>query len=373
MKELALSLVLILTYSITIGQTTLTESIVHDGIERTYITYIPDSYNGIEEFPLVLNFHGFGSNANGQMNYGDFRSIADTANFILVHPMGTEDFGGNTHWNVGWGASTVDDVGFVDALLDTLSQDYNINENRIYSTGMSNGGYMSYSLACFLSDRIAAIASVTGSMSFFQQDFCAPDFPTPILQIHGTNDATVPWEGIDYAIHMDTVLSLWVNYNNCNTTASFSSFPDINTSDGSTVDHFVYSDCDENGTVELMRVNDGAHTWPGTVFSFPGTNYDIDASVEVWKFFSQYNLNGLINSSQEFLSSPIEIYPNPSNGIFYFNELPQNAVVEVYNANSMIIDKTSSNSIDLSIYSDGLYFIKIQLNELVTIKKIIKG
>ncbi|MEL6972721.1 MAG: PHB depolymerase family esterase, partial [Bacteroidota bacterium] len=147
------------------GQQIINSSIQFDDLERTYLLYVPPSYTGDESVPLVLNFHGYTSNSGEQFFYSDFRAVADLNNFLVVHPQGTQDSEGNTHWNVGWGGSTVDDVGFTAALIDSLAAEYNINPERIYSTGMSNGGFMSYQLACELSDRIAAIASVTGTMN----------------------------------------------------------------------------------------------------------------------------------------------------------------------------------------------------------------
>ena len=99
------------------------------------------------------------------MWYGDFRKIADTANIIIVHPQGLLDYTGVTHWNLG--QSNVDDIGFLNSLYSYIVSIYNINLDKVYSTGMSNGGYMSYYLACNISDKIAAIASVTGSMGSF--------------------------------------------------------------------------------------------------------------------------------------------------------------------------------------------------------------
>ena len=130
------------------------------------------------------------------MSYTNFNYISDTAGFIVVYPEGTL-LQGSTHWNVGgWiTGSTTDDVGFSISLLDSISNEYNIDATRVYSTGMSNGGYMSFLLACQMSDKIAAIASVTGSMTPQTYNVCNPQHPTPILQIHGTSDQTVPYLG----------------------------------------------------------------------------------------------------------------------------------------------------------------------------------
>jgi len=282
-----------LSFAVT-SQQTITATITHDALQREYILYVPANYTGSAAVPLVFNFHGYGSNATEQMWYGDFRSIADTANFIIVHPNGMLDGNGTTHFNVGWGGSTIDDVGFTGALLDSISADYNINADRIYSTGMSNGGFMSYHLACQLSDKIAAIASVTGSMSPVTYNACNPQHPTAILEIHGTSDGTVPYTGASFSKPVSDVLDYWVNFNNSNTTPTVINVPDINTSDGSTVEHLLYYGGDNDVTVEHFKITGGGHTWSGSAFGGAGTNYDIDASVEVWKFFMRYDINGLI-------------------------------------------------------------------------------
>ena len=132
MKKLLLILFIIPFFSF--SQQTIYGNITHDNILRSYILYIPDIYSSNKAAPLIFNFHGYTSNAYDQMLYGDFREIADTAGFLVVHPQGTLDFGGSTHFNVGWGGSFVDDIGFTNLLLDTISNKYNINLNRVYST-----------------------------------------------------------------------------------------------------------------------------------------------------------------------------------------------------------------------------------------------
>ena len=182
-------------HSKTWAQETLNESITQNDLVRDYIVHIPGSYDNKVPIPLVLCFHGYGGTASG-ISYTNFNDVSDTANFIVVYPQGTL-LKRKSHWNVGgWTLdSKIDDVGFISSLLDSLSERYNINQSRIYSTGMSNGGYMSFLLACQLSDRIAAIASVTGSMTPQTYNLCNPQRPIPVLQIHGTNDQKVPYKG----------------------------------------------------------------------------------------------------------------------------------------------------------------------------------
>ena len=280
------------------GQQTINDSILVDGTYRSFITYVPSIYDASKPVPLIFNLHGRTGTAFTQMFHGDFRDIADTANFIIVHPQGLLDNTGVTHWNVG--QSNVDDIGFINTLYQHILLNYNVNTDKVYSTGMSNGGYMSYYLACNMSDKIAAIASVTGKMGWFTQLNCNPTHPTPVMEIHGTDDFTVPFNEI-----IDG-LQYWVQYNNCNLIADTIMIPDINTLDLSTVEHIVYDDGDNGVTTELFKIINGGHTWPGSNFSNGVTNYDINASVEIWNFFSRYNINGLTNFSTDIVENNIE-------------------------------------------------------------------
>ena len=350
------------------SQQTITATITHNAMQREYILYVPASYSGSTAVPLVFNFHGYTSNATEQMWYGDFRSIADTANFIIVHPNGMPDATGTTHFNVGWGLSTIDDIGFASALLDFISANYNINADRVYSTGMSNGGFMSYYLACQLSDKIAAIASVTGSMSPVTYNACSPEHPTPILEIHGTADGTVSYNGASFSESIMDVIGYWVNFNNSNITPTFINIPDINTTDGSTVEHLIFYGGNNDVTVEHFKINGGGHTWPGSAFPQAGTNYDIDASVEVWKFFSKYDINGLIGGANLIEGSQfndeISIYPNPATNKVSIQCSSSKVIpYELYSMQGKLIlsgvNKPLSREIDLSNLPQNGYVLKI--------------
>ena len=349
------------------AQQTIDGSIMHDGIQRDYILYIPAIYDGNTDVPLVLNFHGFGSNANEQMHYGDFRDIADTEGFLLVHPEGTLS-NGDQFWNVGFpgstSTSTIDDVGFTEALIDKLSTLYAIDLDRVYATGMSNGGFMSFLLACQLSEKIAAVASVTGSMTQDTFNDCNAQHPTPVLQIHGTSDSVVPYDGdITWTLSIVDVFSFWMNYNNCDTNPIITTFPDIYTLDGSTVDHFVYSGCDNGVTTEHLKVIGGGHTWPGSAFNFPGTNYDINASMKIWQFFSRFDINGTLSVS-EFDNRQVIIYPNPTNSKINLSlKFSEELNYELFSSlgKRLIIGtiKTDNQEIDLSNLSPNIYYLKL--------------
>lgn len=274
-------------------------TIQHDGLTREYSVYVPAIYNASQATPLVLNLHGYTSNNLQQEFYGDFRPIADTANFIIVHPNGTLDGSNSRYWNVGFFPSSVDDLGFLLALIDTLSLTYNIDANRIYSTGMSNGGFMSYKLACE-TNRFAAIASVTGGMTLAMHTSCSPSKPLPVMEIHGTADATVPYVGSAINLHTDSVVSYWRQWNHCNPSPVMTYVPNTVLTDGATAEHYVYGNGDNGTSVEFYKIIGGGHTWPGASFNVGVTCMDFSASKEIWRFFNQYTLSTSIENPVDF-------------------------------------------------------------------------
>ncbi len=280
----SLLLVLTLFCNITFAQQTNTGSLVHDGVTREYISYIPASYDGSTSVPLVLSLHGYTQTANLFLSFADFRPIADTANFIVVYPQGLQDGFGQYNWNC-FGLNSIDDVGFLSSLIDKMSMDYNIDLTRVYSTGFSNGGFMSHLLACELSEKIAAIATVGAGIPPNITLPCTTLTSMPVLLINGTTDSIV-----DYDTYATPAFDYWKQQNNCSVEGQ-NSVPDLDPNDGSTVDHIFSITCDNEVSVELFRVNNGNHEWPGPTDS---GNNDINSSEEIWNFFSRYNQNGLI-------------------------------------------------------------------------------
>jgi len=349
------------------AQQTINATIAHDGLERAYILYIPASYSAQSAIPLVFNFHGYGSNAAQQVLYTNFNAVAEAEGFITVYPEGTEDATGTKHFNVGWGGSSVDDVGFTSALINSLLAEYNINPKRVYSTGMSNGGFISYHLACNLSDRIAAIASVTGSMSSLTFNNCNPQRPVPVLEIHGTQDEVVPYDGgTGFTTSIDDVVAFWVNHNNCSP-PSVIDVPNTNTNDGSTAQHFVYSDGDEGVNVELFKIEGGGHTWPNAVIDIGVTNRDINASQEIWNFFSKYDINGAIITDVEESQSITNtlIYPNPTHSQLNIERNTSEKVnFELVSILGEIVFigtlLTNNETLDVSELPTGVYFLTFE-------------
>jgi polyhydroxybutyrate depolymerase len=270
-------------------------SFMYDGLERTYRLYVPSTIAHRSAVPLVVNMHGAGSNAFEQEYYSEFDQVADTAGFIVVYPNGL-----NGLWNVYQGGSP-NDVGFISALIDTLSANYNVDQHRIYATGMSMGGFMSYKLACHLSDKIAAIASVAGLLSDPQ---CAPSRAFPVCQFHGTADSTVLYDFVPITINF------WTGLNEC-TDSTVVNLPDIDTTDQSTVTLTTYKPCNENTEVLLYTINGGGHSWPGASYIIDVTNQDIHANVEIWKFFSRFTLPEGAGIDELTSAGFLSVYPNP--------------------------------------------------------------
>lgn len=367
-KKISSFVVSFLIITSTFGQQIINSSIMHDSLQRDYILYVPASYTGNFAVPLVFNFHGYTSNASEQMFYGDFRPIADTANFLIVHPMGEPDTLGQPHWNVGLGGTDIDDIGFTSALIDTLLFNYNIDEEKIYTTGMSNGGLMSYYLACLLSERFAAIASVTGTMTTDMINNCFATHPVPVMEIHGTADYTVPYEGAGWMEPINDVLTHWVDFNNCATTPIITEVPNINTTDGSTVEHYFYANGDNGVAVEHYKVIGGGHTWPGAAYNPGMTNYDINASLKIWQFFAQYDINGRINPAA--METPISfeeinIYPNPATTEIYIEKAGLDTkFYQIVNLQGRVMLQGRldglKKALNIEPLAEGLYVIRVE-------------
>jgi polyhydroxybutyrate depolymerase len=363
-----------------------TLSLQHDGKLRTFILHTPCKTFDCtgKKIPLVFAFHGLTESGQLIRDYSAFNNIADTAGFAVVYPNGL-----NNRWNVGFGgsfASGEDDIGFANALIDyfiahSLNCDSNIcaeiDTNRIYSCGMSNGGFFSYLLACRLSHRIAAIASVTGSMTPLTYDSCNPSRPVPVLQIHGTADQIVPYTGGGQSgsKSIADVLTYWVNNNRCQTTPSTVVVSDINTSDNCTAELISYSGCTEDADVQHFKVIGGGHTWPDMVGGYPEiivgkTNRDFNASVEIWKFFKRFSISRNTSSTGNILPSSFsQLYPNPAYDLIQVREA---ALCKIYTLDGKLLIDTflaPYQPLDIRTLPVGMYVGEVNGQKFKLIKE----
>jgi len=282
-------------------------ALVHDGLRRSYIVHIGASCDLSHPAPLVIVLHGGGGNGAGMVKLTGFNAVSDREGFIVVYPDGID-----RHWNDGRGVEwyrahtqDIDDVGFISALIDELSRKLNIDAKRVYATGISNGGMMSYRLGCELSDRIAAIAAVAASLAVNKVKEWSPTRPIPVMIIAGTADPLVPWNGGDirYGERIyGTVLSVpetvefWVEKNGCTARPVVRRLPDSDPADGTVVRREAYSGCKDGAEVVLYAVEGGGHTWAGGLQYLPEriigkTSREFSASEVIWQFFKQHSLD----------------------------------------------------------------------------------
>ena len=355
------------------GQQQLNRTLFFDSQNRSFIVYVPSSYDATTQVPLLFNFHGGGGTSSGFINYeNDMRPIADTANFIAVYPQAAVDpTDGSNSW-LHKTPTTHNDVNFIEAIIDTLSNDYNIDNDRVYACGYSEGGLFSYELGCRLNNRIASFASVSGSMlteSYrLNNGFgsCSPIHPTAVLLIPGTSDGSFHsmYNGFQpYYLSVNEITTYWANHNNTAINPTVTAVPNSNTSDGSTVEKRIWENGDNCVTVQELKVINGDHDWPGS-----SGNMDINASQEIWKFVSKYDINGLINcGSTEVTTSKdlkFKIFPNPTSNIIYLNYLNKNSSnFQIFSSIGKLvmngpINKTNI-SLDISNLKPQLYILKI--------------
>ena len=269
-------------------------TLTHDGRERSYLLYVPASVNWSQPVPLVFVFHGGTGNGKSARIMSGFNEVADQNGFIVAYPNGTGRLSDDIilTWNGGECCGyarqeNVDDVGFVRAMVAELQAQVNIDAQRIYASGMSNGGILSHRLACEASDLFAAIAPVAGTLNFAE---CAPSGPVAVIEFHGTADSHLPYDGgvgaeslagVDFASVPDSI-RFWTSFNGCASPPLTESFADIQ--------HEAW-DCAGNVHVELYTIIGGGHTWPGGRGGWPGADeptQSISASQLIWQFFAAH-------------------------------------------------------------------------------------
>jgi polyhydroxybutyrate depolymerase len=274
----------------------------------------------------------------------------------MVYPQGKTDSYGNPFWNAGTvSISVVNDTLFLNQLIDSLSLLFNIDLNKVFMTGLSNGGFMSHYMACFCNRKITAIASVAGTFFTFWP-VCNPGKAVPMMHIHGTSDPTVSYYGNSSMLSADSTVKRWFQKNGCNPVASYSLVPDINTSDASTAEHYRYFiNGNTKSIVEFFKINNGAHTWPGSPFIIGTTNQDINASAEIWRFFRQFSANDFTNvSSIEKKNIIYKVFPNPAQS--FLN------IISIEIINSIKIIDIAGKTIFSDSYSFPTKFLKLEIS-----------
>ncbi len=261
-------------------------TITSGGLPRVVNVHIPANYDPARGTALVLNFHGFTSDAPQEAILSLMNDKADSEGFIVAYPYGT---GTPLSWNAGAccgtaASSGVGDIQFVRDILATASDKLCVDPARVYSTGMSNGGFLSHRIGCELSDKFAAIAPVAGVLGV---PSCSPARPMPVMHFHGTSDPLVPYGGdpsLGFPSVMDTFQG-WANRDGC------TGVPAQTYSNGDATCQ-TYAQCAGGAEVTLCTIQGGGHTWPGgtPVPSLGLTSTDIHATDAMWTFFAAHHL-----------------------------------------------------------------------------------
>ncbi|MFM7975651.1 MAG: alpha/beta hydrolase family esterase [Pirellula sp.] len=270
-----------------------------DGDERSYLVHVPPQYVKDTPTPVVLAFHGGGANARNMVAFSGLNLKADQAGFIVVYPDGSGRLERMLTFNAGnccgqAATRNVDDVAFVRSILDDLEGIASVDRNRVFATGMSNGAMMAYRLASEMSDRIAAIAPVSGPMG--TKD-CRPGRAVSVMHFHGDADEFAPFSGGKgrgpsgtefYSV--DHSISRWVEANGCNKSPRVTQLPDRE-KDGTNVKQVRYESGKDGAEVVLVIIQGGGHTWPGNeprIKSLGVSTRDISANDMMWDFFQQH-------------------------------------------------------------------------------------
>ncbi len=357
MKLTILALASILSFSLFAQQTNETITIGPDN--RSYIKYLPTGFDqNTESLPVVFILHGLGDVASNMAGVGT-NDIADTARFIAIYPQGVQNSYGSNAWNNGTLlSSTVDDVAFIDALITEMILSHNANPSRIYVTGFSMGGIMSYHLACNLNDRIAAIASMSGTMSTSDISSCVPAYQTPVMHLHGTIDGTVPYDSgaLPSLSLVPETMAFWEGVHTCGSTPDSTQIPNT-ANDGLTVDRFVWTGCTPNESLELWRINGGDH-----IYFYEPVN-DFTEANEIWKFFYKWTHPNpsAVSVNENDANIQLHLFPNPSKELITVTS-SHSTPISIIDVNGKVCLSTKVNAgkttIDVSELEQGVYLVQ---------------
>lgn len=284
--------------------------LTHQSLRRSYLLHVPPQAAKGRSLPVVLVFHGGGSNAEVMKSYSRIDRAADRDGYIAVYPNGSSGLGNNfLTWNAGnccgpAAALKVNDVGFALEVLDDVAARVGVDKARVYATGLSNGSMMAYRLAAEASHRIAAVAGVAGAMSL---ERFSPSRAMPVMHIHSMQDHIARYDGgfgppatvADtrmFHMSVEGMLKAWLDHNRCaakpaavEPLAGQRGTPD----ESHSAIRRTYGACREGVEVVLLQLFGPGHVWPGGVRDYMpqllGTGSAvIDANAEMWRFFSRF-------------------------------------------------------------------------------------
>ena len=254
-------------------------TVLSGGVERTAILHVPPAAAG-QRLPLLVGLHGAGGKFF--QSYSGFSVLADSEGFIAVYPDSLEEADGRTFWNIDQAPAGPDDVQFISEVLDYVESQLCVNTSRVYAAGVSNGGGMAALLACQLSARFAAFASIAGGYSSLPP--CQPANPVSVIEVHGTADGVVPYNGSPPARAgaVRPWLAAWRGHDGCHGPAAVGRV-------APRIERFDWTDCAEGTAVEHIEIFGGGHQLPGGLPPDSGQTSTISAPWLVWSFLRQHS------------------------------------------------------------------------------------
>lgn len=267
----------------------ISKSIRVDDRVRDYILHLPKNRDKATPLPLVFVLHGGRGSPEDMEKISRFHTLQTPSKFITVYPASVDKF-----WNDGRAKanSRINDVKFINSLVDTLQAQYSIYEEGIFSTGLSNGGTMSVRLGCE-SEKIKAFSTVASTAVKKVIDNCDLDAPKPLMIIQGTDDPVTNFEGIAKSkrkiVSHQYAIEKFRSLNGCNDAFTKDPIPNT-TADGTFATIKRYEHCNDGSKVVSVVVEHGGHTWPGAPeirrkFLVGRTSHDFNASKVIWQFF----------------------------------------------------------------------------------------
>ncbi len=284
------------------------QTLLHEKGTRSFYLYIPSTYDETVQTPLLVALHGRTGNGQRMARLTEFNKRADTHGFLVVYPDGQQK-----QWNYLHGIpganNEPDDSDFLEKLTERVSQEYNVDNRRIYVTGISNGGFMVQRLACNATSRFAAFASVAASGYATMPQYCKNNNPVNMLYLHGTEDRLVPWRGLaikdesgsqqQVTLSMTDTLKFWSHRNGCSADVSRKNIQPDDNSSQTRVSVFSAGQCKNSAEVVLYAIMGGGHNWPGVEGIIPDSiagqvNMDIHTSDVIWSFFKDKKLETFV-------------------------------------------------------------------------------
>ena len=285
--------------SLLIALATQADTIVHAGRTREYLVHLPPGFSKDKHCPVILAFHGGGGRGSKFQELTHIFEASDSKSFVVVTPEGIDH-----HWEDGRPerGAKVDDIGFIDELIEKLQKDYGVDPTKVFATGISNGGLFSFALACARSEKISGIAVVSMNMGDELAKNCPLTRKIPVMIFSGNKDPLVPFDGgnirgpfgfkkLGLVMSSQASFEFWKLRLGCNGKTQETSFGE-DSKDGTKVTKQVLDPCEQNSKLVRYLIDGGGHTWPGgnqylREWVIGKTSRDVNASSEIVDFFSQ--------------------------------------------------------------------------------------